>query len=48
MKNITAYCVKDRKKVAIKNPKQVIMKNGKRATKGTCPICGKGVYRIGG
>jgi hypothetical protein len=24
------------------------MKNGKPATKGTCPICGNSVFRIGG
>jgi hypothetical protein len=43
-----AYCVKDKKKVEMKNPKQVTMKNGRKALKGTCAICGGGVYRIGG
>jgi len=43
-----AYCVKDKKKVEIKNPTQITMKNGKPATKGTCPICGGSVFRIGG
>jgi len=42
-----AYCVKCRKKVDIQNPEQVTMKNGKPATRGVCPICGTGVYRIG-
>ena len=42
-----AYCVKCRKKVDIQNPEQVTMKNGKPATRGKCPICGTGVYRIG-
>ncbi len=42
-----AYCFKDRKKVQIKNPQQVILKNGRPATKGVCPICGTQVYRIG-
>jgi len=42
-----AYCVKCRKKVEIQNPEQVTMKNGKPATRGKCPICGTGVYRIG-
>lgn len=43
-----AYCVKDKKKVEIKNPTQITMKNGKPATKGTCPECGGSVFRIGG
>ena len=42
-----AYCVKDRKKVEIKNPKAITMKNGRPATQGICPICGKKVFRIG-
>ncbi len=42
-----AYCVKCRKTVDIKNPEQVTMKNGRPATKGACPTCGTGVYRIG-
>lgn len=42
-----AYCVKCRKTVDIKNPEQVTMKNGRPATKGVCPTCGTGVYRIG-
>lgn len=42
-----AYCVKDRKKVEIKNPKAIKMKNGKPATQGICPICGTKVFRIG-
>lgn len=44
---MTAYCVKCRKKVEIQNPEQVTMKNGKPATRGVCPNCGTGVYRIG-
>ena len=43
-----AYCVRDKKKVEIQNPVQITMKNGKPATKGTCPICGNAVFRIGG
>lgn len=42
-----AYCFKDRKKVEIKNPEKVTLKNGRPATKGICPICGTTVYRIG-
>jgi len=43
-----AYCVKCKKKVDISNPKSVTMKNNRKATKGKCPRCGSGVYRIGG
>ena len=35
-----AYCVKCKKKVEIKNPKQITMKNKRKATKGECPNCG--------
>ena len=45
----TGYCVKCKKKdVEMDNPQKVTMKNGRKATKGTCPICGCGMYRIGG
>ena len=43
-----AYCVKDKMKVEIQNPKQITMKNGKSAISGTCPRCGSKVFRIGG
>jgi hypothetical protein len=42
-----AYCVKCRSKREISNPTQVTMKNGRPATKGTCPVCSTGMYRIG-
>jgi len=42
-----AYCVKCRKKVEIKDPKQITMKNGRPATQGSCPVCGTKVFRIG-
>ena len=43
-----AYCVKCRKKVEMKNPERVTLKNGKPASKGTCPNCGTKVFKIGG
>ena len=47
IKMVTGYCVKCKKKdVEIKNAKKVTMKNGKPATKGECPKCGAGMYRI--
>ena len=42
-----AYCVKCKCKQEMVDPKQVKMKNGKPATKGTCPECGTGMYKIG-
>ena len=42
-----AYCMKCRKEVEIRNPKDVKMKNGKPATQGLCAVCGTKVFRIG-
>ena len=42
-----AYCVKCKEKREMKDAKKVTMKNGKPATKGICPVCGCGMYRIG-
>ncbi len=42
-----AYCMKCRKKVEMKNPRAVTLKNGRPATQGTCPSCGTKVFRIG-
>jgi len=44
---VEAYCVKCKKKVSVKDPKQIKMKNGRPATQGTCPSCGTKVFRIG-
>ena len=45
---MTAYCVRCKKKVEIKSPAKVTMKNGKSAIKGVCPKCSTKVFRIGG
>jgi RNase P subunit RPR2 len=42
-----AYCMKCRKKVEIRNPLRVTLKNKRPATRGTCPSCGTKVFRIG-
>jgi DNA-directed RNA polymerase subunit RPC12/RpoP len=42
-----AYCVRCKKKVEIKNPQKIKLKNGRPATKGTCPDCSGSVFRIG-
>ncbi|MCL4435123.1 MAG: DUF5679 domain-containing protein [Thaumarchaeota archaeon] len=44
---VQAYCVKCRTKRDIKNPQKITMKNGRPATKGTCPVCGTKVFKIG-
>ena len=44
---MNAYCMKCRAKREISNPSQVTMKNGRPATKGTCPVCSTSVFRIG-
>lgn len=41
-----AFCVKCRKKVTVRNPQTVTLKNGRKAIKGTCPTCGTTVYRF--
>ena len=43
-----AYCVKDKMKVEVQNAQQITMKNGKPAMKGTCPVCGTSMFKIGG
>ncbi len=43
----TAYCVKCRKKVEIRNPKQITLKNKRPAVQGVCSVCNTKVFRIG-
>ena len=43
-----AYCVKCKASREMKSPQSVTMKNGRHAMKGTCPVCGTGMYKIGG
>lgn len=43
----TAYCVKCRKKVEMKNPKAVTLKNKRPAMSGVCPHCATKVFKIG-
>jgi hypothetical protein len=46
MATAEAYCVKCREKREIKDPQEVTMKNGRPAIKGTCPVCGTGLFRL--
>ncbi len=45
---VQGYCVKCKAKREIKDPEKITMKNGRKATKGTCPTCGTKMFRIGG
>ncbi len=44
---VEAYCVKCKAKQQMREPKEVTMKNGKKATQGICPICGTKMFKIG-
>jgi hypothetical protein len=43
---VEGYCVKERKKVAIKDPEKTVTKNGREAVRGTCPDCGTTIFRF--
>ncbi len=42
-----AYCAKCKANREIKNPQSIEIKDGRRATKGVCPVCGTNMLRIG-
>jgi hypothetical protein len=42
----TGYCVKCKEKREMANEEQVEMKNGRKAMKGKCSVCGTGMYSI--
>jgi hypothetical protein len=42
-----AYCVKCKTKREMKNPKAIVMKNGRPATRDVCSTCGTKMFRIG-
>jgi len=44
---VRGYCVKCRQKRELKDPETVTTKNGKHATKGTCPTCGTAIWVLG-
>ncbi len=41
-----AYCVKCKAKREMKDSSEVVMKNQRKALKGTCPTCGTGMFKI--
>ncbi len=44
---LVAYCVKCKTKRPLANPEAVFNATGQPATRGTCPVCGTGLYRPG-
>ncbi len=44
---VEAYCVKCKQKREIANPEATFTKSGTPATKGACPVCGTGLFRMG-
>jgi DNA topoisomerase I len=45
--SIQAYCVKCKTKREMTNPQPVYNQNGTPGTKGTCPVCGTNLFRMG-
>ena len=45
---VEGYCVKCKKKVEMKDPKESLTKKGVKIAKGQCPNCGITVCRMGG
>ena len=44
---VMGFCVKEKKKRELKNPKQIKLKSGRPAVKGVCASCGSSMFRIG-
>ena len=44
---MTGYCMKCKEKREIQNAQQIVMKNGRPATQGTCPVCNTKIFKIG-
>lgn len=44
---VEGYCVKERKKVEIAEPRAVKTKNGRDAIRGKCPDCATAIFRMG-
>jgi hypothetical protein len=43
---VQGYCLKEKKKVDIKNPEYMLNKKGRAVVRGACPSCGGSVYKI--
>ncbi len=44
---MAAYCFKCRSKREVSDPEQVVLKNGRLATRATCTVCGTKVFSFG-
>lgn len=44
---VNAYCVRERRKVIMANPREVILRNGRHAVSGRCPNCSTKLFKIG-
>lgn len=44
---VTAFCLRQKKRVTLQNPEPVTLRNGRRALAGTCPECGARIVRMG-
>jgi RNase P subunit RPR2 len=42
----TAYCMKCKKPQVVKDGAQVTMKNGRKALKGKCSVCGTTMFKM--
>jgi len=42
-----AYCMKCRAMREMRGAKAIMMKNGRPATQGVCPVCGTKMFKIG-
>ena len=47
MSELIAYCVKCRAQRPLSQPQAIFMANGRPGTRGTCAVCGTGLFKIG-
>lgn len=47
-KPVEAYCLREKKRVQMLDPKPVVTKSGGSALSGTCPSCGAALYKLVG
>jgi predicted fused transcriptional regulator/phosphomethylpyrimidine kinase len=45
-RTMEGYCVKEKMKREIVDPKEVVLKNGRHAVQGTCAVCGTKMTRF--
>ncbi|MEK9658618.1 MAG: DUF5679 domain-containing protein [Chloroflexota bacterium] len=44
---LKGFCMKCQTERELVDTEAVVMKNGRPATKGRCPVCGTGMFRLG-